>query len=406
MLKGILAEMTAFSFKNNPQRFAVLVLGLALVLSSCNTPSEANATPTLDKDALATSVFATVAAKVTADALLTNPPTATVLPTDTLEPATATPEPTATTEVVLVPVEALCTANVTVRSWPGSGGDNLGGIFYGRGVEVLARNHNAGWLLIAFADSPTGRAWVKSSAFELKGDITQLPIALEAGNGELVFRAPMIWTVSGAPLPLPTLSSESSARSATLVMQAIIRVCPTPGCMKIGLLNPGEQIIITGRTDGNDWAQFFYPSGKDGFGWVVRDAIEPVKEAFSGLDYYDAFGDKITPEPPTATPDPNMSPTPSPIPTATPAGALAELGDQTVVYGQMSSLSPVIGTLNSKDKVHITAISFNGFWYEIQYPDFTDGRGYISAKNVRLLGDFRKIPYTDANGTPLPTIAP
>ena len=92
--------------------------------------------------------------------------------------------------------------------------------------------------------------------------------------------------------------------------------------------------------------------------------------------------------------------------TATPAGALAELGDQTVVYGQMSSLSPVIGTLNAKDKVHITAISFNNLWYEIQFPDYSDGRGYISAKNVRLLGDFRRIPYTDANGTPLPTTAP
>jgi hypothetical protein len=69
----------------------------------------------------------------------------------------------------------------------------------------------------------------------------------------------------------------------------------------------------------------------------------------------------------------------------------------------MSSLSPEVGTLNPKEKIHITAQSFNKLWFEIQYPVDTNGRAYISTKNVKLLGDFRYVPYTDARGTPFPT---
>jgi hypothetical protein len=301
-------------------------------------------------------------------------------------------------------MDAICIDNSRVRSWPGSGGEFLGGVLYGRGVKVLARNDNGNWLLIEFPDAPAGRGWILAGGLELKGDIAQLPIALEKPDNQLVFVPPVVWTVVGSPLPLPTLSNDSSNRPATVTQMAIIRVCPAKACQALGYLQVGDQINMTGRYGENKWAQFQYPSGPGGKGWVSRDNIQPSEAAFGGLPYFDLLGNLITPEPPTSTPDPNISPTPTRTATTIPPGPRVEITEATTVYTLMSSLSPVLGTLNPKDRVRITAQSLNLLWYEIQYPVDTDGRAYISAKYVRLLPgeDYRYMKYTDALGTPLP----
>ena len=174
--------------------------------------------------------------------------------------------------------------------------------------------------------------------------------------------------------------------------------------MQIGILNLGQQLIMTGRFGDNDWAQIEYPSGPNGKGWVSRDTIQLGPDSMSGLPFFDEFGTLITPEPPTGTPDPNISPTPTETAAPTPAGPLGLITDTTTVYTEMSSLSPELGKLNPKDKIYITAASFNNLWFQIQYPADSTGRAYISTKNVRLMGDFRNLPYTDARGTPFPTV--
>jgi hypothetical protein len=384
------------------RKIFVLTLATSLVLSGCNMPGTVTPTATMGEEAVITAAAATAYAKLTEIAGLS---TATPSPTLTTSPEPPTITPTPTVEITLVPMDAICTDNSRVRSWPGSGAEFLGGILYGRGIKVLARNDNGNWLLIEFAESPTGRGWVLAGGLQLKGDIVQLPIALERPDNQLAFVAPPVWTVVGTPLPLPTLSNDASNRPATVIQLAVVRVCPTTSCMAIGNLQVGDKINMTGRWGENKWAQFQYPSGPGGKGWVFRENIQPGEAAFGGLPYFDLLGNLITPEPPTSTPDPNMSPTPTRTATAIPPGPLVEITDLTTVYTLMSSLSPVIGTLNPKDRVRITAQSLNLLWYEIQYPVNTDGRAYISVKYVRLLPgeDYRYPHYTDAQGTPLPS---
>jgi hypothetical protein len=380
------------------RNFIVLALATSLILSGCNLPSTATPATMMDENAVITAAAATAFVKLTEVAGMA---TATLepTPTDTPEPPTFTPTPTV--EVKFEPVDAICTANVQVKPWPGRGGETIGGIFYERSVKVVARNDNGQWWYIVFADSPTGYGWVLSSAFQLKGDVGLLPIALETADG-LVFVPPVVWTVVGTPLPLPTISNDPALRPATVTQLAKVRTCPTTSCQLIGYLQVGDQIIMTGRWGENKWAQFEFPSGPGGKGWVDRENIQPTGNAFGGLPYFDLLGNLITPEPPTPTIDPNISPTPSKTPTSTPAGPKAEIIEVTTVYTLMSSLSPVLGTLDPKTKIYITAQSLNHLWFEIQYPPDTTGRAYISTKYVRLLGDFRYLPYTDANGTPLP----
>jgi hypothetical protein len=239
----------------------------------------------------------------------------------------------------------------------------------------------------------------------LKDDVSKLPIALERPDNQLVFVAPPAWTVAGTPLPLPAVPNDPSSRPATVTQASYVRICPTKSCKAIGFLQVNDKINMTGRWGDNEWAQFEFPSGPGGRGWVDRENIQPSDAAFGGLPYFDLLGNLITPEPPTSTPDPNISPTPTRTATAIPPGPLVEITNVTSVYTLMSSLSPVVGTLNPKDRVRITAQSLNLLWYEIQYPVDSDGRAYISAKYVQLLPgqDYRYMHFTDAQGTPLPT---
>jgi hypothetical protein len=385
-----------------PRKIAILIIVLALLLSGCNMPNTTDPAPTADANAVITAAAATAYAQLTGVAgLATDTPSPTL--TSTPEPPTLTPTPTV--ELTLVPMDAICIDNSRVRSWPGGGGEFLGGVLYGRGVKVLARNANGNWLLIDFPEAAVGRGWILSGGVELKDDVAKLPIALELPEGQLAFVPAPSWTVVGTPLPLPPVPKDDSARPATVLQVATVRICPSKSCQAIGYLQVNDVINMTGRFGENKWAQFQYPSGPDGKGWVIRDAIQPSDAAFGGLPYFDLLGKLVTPEPPTSTPDPNQSPTPTRTATPLPAGPLVEIVAETVVYEKMSSLSPVVGTLNAKDRVRITYQSINLLWYEIEYPVDSGKRAYISASNkyVRLLPgqDYRYMKYTDALGTPL-----
>jgi hypothetical protein len=385
-----------------PRKIAILTIVAALILSGCNMPNTTTPAPAMDESTVITAAAATAYVKLTEIAGLA---TATPSPTLTATPEPPTLTPTPTVELTLVPMDALCTDNSRVRSWPGKGAEFLGGIFYGRGVKVLARNANGNWLLIDFPEAKAGRGWILSGGVQLKGDVANLPIALELPDNQLAFVPAPAWTMAGTPMPLPAIPQDNSARPATVIQVATVRICPTTSCMALGYLQVGDIINMTGRMGENDWAQFQYPSGPDGKGWVSRDNIQPSEGAFGGLPYFDLLGRLVTPEPPTMTPDPNQSPTPTRTATAVPAGPLVETVDVTTVYAQMSSLSPVVGTLNPKDRIRITAQSINLLWYEIEYPVDSGKRAYISASNkyVRLLPneDYRYMKYTDALGTPL-----
>ena len=374
--------------------FVLLLTGLLAACSSqtsAQTPAAVQITNTLTETATAT-------------------PTETFQPsaTPTFEPSTDTPTPelptsTPTTPINLQPVGANIIVNSNVRSWPSKGGENLGGLVIGSPVEVLARNPSGVWYLINYKQSPTGRAWVKANSLTMRGFADLLPIAIEKANHELTFIVPLRWTIFGTPLPLPTLSAAPAPKFATVNQPADVRVCPTASCMIIAYLKKGDQILLNGRTGLDGWGRFIYPSGPNGIGWISSTFIVAEPTAFNDLPYFDDLGNLVTPEPATATPDPNISPTPTMTATSTPAGPLAEITGATIVYSQQSSFSSTVGTLQAGDKINIIRESLNHLWFEIQYPANTTGRGYISAKFVLKLGDFRYLNYTDSNGTPIPT---
>ncbi|MFH1184921.1 MAG: SH3 domain-containing protein [Chloroflexota bacterium] len=123
-----------------------LALILALILSSCNLPSNV-AEPEFSADDIANTA---VAKALTAQAAAA---------------PSATPEPAA----VVPPAAAQCSATVTantvanVRSGPGTDYDVIGSLPTGGTALVAGTNNAHTWWYIGFAGGPGGYAWIAGS---------------------------------------------------------------------------------------------------------------------------------------------------------------------------------------------------------------------------------------------------
>lgn len=376
------------------------IFTLALLLAGCGMFGSSQPTPAVDLNAIRTMAASTALSSLTKAASQSTPApleTATEIPTATLPP-------TPTLEITLEPVIGQASANVTVRSEPRKGSDNLGGIFFNQKVSVLGRNITGSWYYILWADAPTGHAWTVSRAVDLQNaDITRLPIVDYDQEKNMIVMPPYLWEINGTPLPIPPVPTGSEYRTATVSSPANLRICPSPYCQAIDMLAYGQAVNMTGRYGDNEWAQIDYPSGPGAKAWISSSALSPGPDGMSGLPYFNALATPITPEPPTATLDPNISPTPSDTPEPTPAGPQAIVDAETIVYSLPSTLSAQVAVLKARDTIAVTGISVNGLYYQIQYPPLTDSRAYISQKNIRVLGDMRFVIYFDDKGNPIPT---
>jgi uncharacterized protein YraI len=285
-------------------------------------------------------------------------------------------------------------------------------VMFNQQVKVIGRNVQANWLWVIYAGAESGTAWVLASAVDLQGDLTHLPIVIPRNNGDPVVFPPIIYEITGAPLPLN--APAAGARTANVTQLANVRVGPGAGYSIIGSIEAGAVVTVTGRINENGWVQIEYPSGLDGRGWVVTDLVYMNTE-FAGLPFYNLMGTPVSEEEAAAgieaafntepTQDPNAPPQPTSTPEPPPAGPPGEVYDATEVNvrsGPASSYD-LLGTLKSGEKVTVTGLTLNRLWYQIVYAAGPDGHAWVSSKYIRITGgDMRKLPYFDDQGNQLP----
>lgn len=329
-------------------------------------------------------------------------PSATSIPTFTLEPTatfTAAPSPTPTIMPTIEPVLAVAKTSITLRSKPGKGGDNVGGVYGNEKVKVIARNSAATWFYIIAPDVTGGMAWVLAAGFDLQGDLTRLPIAIfPEGSTIPLLLPPLVHTISGTPLPL--VPPAPGAQTAIVTQLAKVRVGPGLGYMEMGFLEPGTVVALTGRIKGNDWYQIDYPSGLEGKGWLSSELVK-----FEGdpetLQFFNSMatvvsGDESAPAQPAVTDAPVLV-TPTP---ALPFGiTLAQINARS---GPASSFLSY-GLIEKDQPVTILGQTLNGIWFQIQYQASPTGVAWVAADYVRVMKSIKNLPYFDNQGNPLPT---
>ncbi|MGC1376247.1 MAG: SH3 domain-containing protein [Anaerolineales bacterium] len=372
-----------------------------LILTGCATAT-AQPTPTVDADAILKAAVSTASARLTDVSTAVIPtPSATLKPTRTLKIS----DITSTSAPLPAPVDGVSASNVTVRSEPRKGADNLGGIFFNHSVQVIARNEAANWYYIEWPKSPTGAAWVVAPAINLKGsDITLLPIAIIDNAKNVTVLPPLLWTVTGTPLPLNTPAAGD--RTALITQLAKVRVGPGIGYSTMGTLDPGVVVVVTGHINQNGWIQIGYPSGPGGRGWVAGELAKPNVD-LGGLPFYNLLATPVSDaeakgELPTADPNATPEATLTPAPTlAGPTGVVK--ATELNVHGGPASTFALLGTLKLGDHVVVTGLTLNHLWYRIVYPDGPGGYGFVSVQYIRITGgDMTKLPYLDNLGTPVP----
>ncbi|MFN2195668.1 MAG: SH3 domain-containing protein [Anaerolineales bacterium] len=103
--------------------------------------------------------------------------------------------------------------------------------------------------------------------------------------------------------PTPSIATVTStpsgpiARAVTDQDQINVRSGPSVDYALIGVLLPGQQVPVIGRTPGGDWVQVSYPGVPGNVGWVFSSLL--VIPPNSGLPIIE----------PPATPTPQMTPT-------------------------------------------------------------------------------------------------
>lgn len=387
-------------------RKSICFLLAVFILAGCTFSEAAQPTPTTDINQIITAAAATAFSKMTEAAGLLSP-----TPSATL---TETPVPTATEMIyptsipTIVPMPGIVRGNSNVRGVPSkSKTHDLGGVLMGQSVKVIGRNDAATWLYILYADSPTGTGWVTAKGITLEGEMGLLPIVIYpfGEDGEGIMLPPLLYSITGTPLP-PSTPPAGWDKWGTINQLANVRLGPSTGYLSIGTLNAGEIVTFRGRIAENLWVQIDYPSGPDGHGWISKDLVD-AHDGFGGLPYYNILATPVTEAPvvPEITVDPNATPAPTetstPIP-PTPSGVAAEVTAQINVRSGPAQTYDSYGMLNPKDKVVVTGLTLNKYWYQIQSSASPTGFGWVASQYIRVLGDMRNLPYFNNEGTPIP----
>ncbi len=387
------------------RKFSIIAV---LMLSACSAAG-AGATPTLDGNALATSVFSTAMAA----AMATGEAMHTATPTQTLTPTPQPPTPTPTIMPTIEPVIGKVHAPTNIRSGPGKGGnERVGGLLFNQQVKVIGRNVEANWLWIIYTNVPAGTAWVLTAAVDLDGDLTHLPIVVPRKNNVPLVFPPIIYKITGAPQPLN--SPAPGLKTATITQLAKVRLGPGVGYSSIAAIDPGSIVVVTGRTDGNGWLQIEYPSGLESRGWISAN-LAHMNTEFAGLPFYNLMATPVSEAEakaginfdsvPNTAPDSNVTTEPTQTLEPTPAGPTGEVYEASEINirsGPATSYD-LLGTLKLGDKVVLTGQTINSLWYQIVYPAGPGGFGWVSTKYIKITGgDMTKLSYFDTQGTSLP----
>jgi uncharacterized protein YraI len=180
-------------------------------------------------------------------------------------------KPSAVAESTISPIEGTTTTQLNVRAGTSTANESLGMIGPFVKIQVTGRDASGSWYQIIYAESATGKGWVRAEYVQVN-----------------------------APVEIPLVEAESSSGAAVsgLVIQKInVRNGPGTGYELLGVLNSKDAVFITGRDASSAWIQIEFAGAPDGKGWVTAEFLQA-----DNIESVPLIGESIVE---TATPMPN-----------------------------------------------------------------------------------------------------
>jgi uncharacterized protein YraI len=160
------------------------------------------------------------------------------------------PIPSTVEKSNISPVEGTTTTQVNVRAGPSTASKSLGMIGPFVKVQVIGRDASGSWYQVIYAESETGKGWVRAEYAQVN--------------------AP-------AEIPLVEAAAGSGSAVSGLVIQKInVRSGPGIEYELLGVLNSNDVVFITGKDAGGAWIQIEFANAPDpdGKGWVTVEFLQ------------------------------------------------------------------------------------------------------------------------------------
>jgi uncharacterized protein YraI len=188
------------------------------------------------------------------------------------------PMPSAAAESTISPVEGTTTTQVNVRAGPTTASESLGLVGPFVKVQVIGKDASGSWYQIIYAESQTGKGWV---------------------------RAEFVQVNAPAEIPLvEAISGSGSAVSGLVIQKVNVRNGPGIEYELLGVLNSNDVVFITGKDPDGKWIQIEFASAPDGKGWVTAEFLQ-----MGNIETVPLIATATTDEttnPTDATPTPNI----------------------------------------------------------------------------------------------------
>ncbi len=186
--------------------------------------------------------------------------------------------------------------------------------------------------------------------------------------------------LTATPLP-PALSATPWPVEGTLMVKVNVRSGPGASFASLGLLNPGEKVLIFAQDPTGKWYQVLYPSASAGRAWVTAQFVQ--------------------------LPAGTQVPRPA---TPTPTGPSGRVLQRLNVRSGPGLTFDTLGMLEADALVSLTGKNSSASWLQIVYPAGSAGRGWVTAQYIQA--DAAGLPLLDNYGTPVasdlsgPTVIP
>jgi uncharacterized protein YraI len=282
------------------------------------------------------------------------------------------------------------TGITNVRRGPATTFEVVGRLAPGQVITVTGRLENSEWWQIDYEPGPDGKGWVAAEAVDFFGESSTVPVAEAPEPPPAIATEAAESGSADTDQPVEPETQSTEVRPIVRIPSGGANVRSGPGLEfeLLGRLEQDTTAPVVARNDLGDWWQIEYDGGENGLGWVAAAVVD-----------LEGDGSSL----PVATDNSGIVDTPTPTP-AGPVGVI-EARDAINVRSEPSLEGIVVGGLYLGQTAEVLAISEDGEWWQIIFPDAPDQPAWVSTEFVRFTGERSRVPIFGL-GTPTPTPGP
>jgi uncharacterized protein YgiM (DUF1202 family) len=300
---------------------------------------------------------------------------------------------TATTEPIETPTGPYVVAEegANIRTGPDTSFDRLGQLAANSPIAVTGKTVAGDWWQVNFPRGSDAIGWVSAEVVTFVGNAEDVPVVEAPSPVEESDTARANLQASATVTTTLTVTGD---KPLVKIPAGGVNVRSGPGLDfdLLGRLEADEEAAVVGKSETAEWWQIEYEDGEDGLAWVADAVVDFNGDAAGVPVIVLVIPTATSTTAPTTTTTPTPSITPTPSPTEPFIAGTIEVTDPINVRAEPSTDGTLLGGLYLGDKANVLAVSKDGDWWQIEFPDGPEAIGWVATEFVRFQGDKEVVP--------------